>query len=317
MKGSTGNTHGLVLLDKPAGITSTQCVNRVQAALGRVKAGHAGTLDPFATGLLPICIGRATKLVSRIRSGSKKYRAELRLGIKTDTQDITGVVTAEMPVPETIEWHRVNTVFQQFTGSLRQIPPMYSARKVNGVRLYKLARAGINVERRPRTIEIFSLNIVSIERPVIVFDVVCSEGTYVRTLGEDIACALRTVGVLQALRRTRVGMFNIDESVSMDCLDEQNVDTPGWLLPADRITADLPSAILSEVAVRKFVNGGIMVSDDFEVFPGEMKPGMTFNVYTPSHRFLGLCGVSEVLKNRKTPLKTVQLIDIRETEPTV
>ncbi len=309
--------HGLVLLDKPEGLTSRQCVNRVQSALsGRIKAGHAGTLDPFATGLLPVCVGRATKLVSRLRSGTKEYRAELCLGIETDTQDITGTIQKKVSIPGSIDRNRIESIFRQFTGIIRQVPPMFSARKVGGVRLYTLARAHIEVERSPRDIEIHALNLVSCDLPVIVFDVTCSEGTYVRTLGADIAQGLGTAGTLQALRRTRVGSIHVEESVKLENLHREGSGRPVWLLETDRITRDLPSATLKTSSVKQFVNGGLVRMEDFGEISVEMCPGQEFNVYSTAGRFLGICSVSEPLITQKTPLKTVQLIDIREEEPT-
>jgi len=213
---------GIVLVDKPAGVTSAEVVRRIRHRLGRPRVGHLGTLDPFATGLLPIMIGEATKLASLLHDGDKSYEGLIQLGVQTDTLDPTGTVESTAPVPR-LEPDRIASVTAQFTGEIEQVPPIYSALKRGGVRLYEMARRGEDVEApAARTVTIKSLELAPAQDSLMRFDglmrfeVVCSTGTYVRSLARDIGIALGTVGSLHSLRRTRIGTFSIDEAAPFD-----------------------------------------------------------------------------------------------------
>jgi tRNA pseudouridine55 synthase len=208
------NGGWIVNINKPAGWTSFDVVKKVRNITRIRKVGHAGTLDPFATGVLLICLNRATKLTETLMTYPKEYLATLHLGQQTDTLDLTGTVVEQQPVPE-LTGAAVEKVLAQFTGKIRQRIPEYSASKIGGVRRYKLARQGKEVPVEYKTVEIYQLELVELAPPEITFRVLCSRGTYVRVLGADIARALGTVGHLRELVRTRVGDYSLQESLTI------------------------------------------------------------------------------------------------------
>lgn len=214
--------HGVLLLDKPLGLSSNQALQKVKWLLCAEKAGHTGTLDPLATGVLPLCFGAATKFSQQHLHAHKRYQAVLRLGEATATADAEGDVVATAPVPS-LNQAGLDAVAARMTGQQMQLPPMYSALKKDGKALYEYARAGEDVEREPRSIHIFELKLApSLDLDgysAIVIDVLCSKGTYIRTLGEDIAKALGTVGHLRALRRTQTGDFTQQQCVTLTELE--------------------------------------------------------------------------------------------------
>ncbi len=209
------------------GITSAKVVSIVKKALGAKKVGHAGTLDPFAEGLLLCCVNQATRLAAFLLRGTKKYIAELKLGEETDTQDSTGTVISRTE-PENYPTQALQTVFKAFEGSIEQAPPVYSALKHKGVPLYKLARNGKPVQKPPRKVEIFSIDILNIAMPLIRFEVSCSAGTYIRTLGSDIGKKLGCGAHLNALKRTASSGFTLDQAMALSAL--KNL-TPGLAPP--------------------------------------------------------------------------------------
>ncbi len=206
--------NGFILIDKPAGITSHDVVSRVRRILGTRKVGHTGTLDPFATGVLPVAVNDGTKCIPFLDEGSKTYEALLRLGVTTDTLDMTGAVLTESDT-SCISREQLLSALSEFTGSISQIPPMYSAIKQSGQPLYKLARQGVEVERQARDVEIFSLELLSFDLPFAAIRVVCSRGTYVRSLADDIGRRLGCGAALQELRRTASGPFHIENAVTL------------------------------------------------------------------------------------------------------
>jgi len=218
--------NGFINIDKPAGITSHDVVSRVRRILGTRKVGHTGTLDPFATGVLPIAVNEGTKAIPFLDEGIKCYEALMRLGISTDTLDMTGRTTAERDSSHVSRAY-VEAIFRSFVGSIQQIPPMYSAIKQNGLPLYKRARQGQTVERQPRDVVIHSLELLSFEAPLIRFQVTCSRGTYVRTLADDVGEQLGCGAALQELRRTASGPFAIKDSITLQQL-ESAVITGGF-----------------------------------------------------------------------------------------
>ena len=205
----------IININKPAGWTSFDVVKKVRGIIKEKKVGHAGTLDPFAEGVLVLGTGPDTKKLTDITTASKIYRAELTLGKATDTQDRDGKISAEAPVPE-LTRETINAVLASFDGIQEQIPPMYSAKQVNGQRLYKLARRNKTVERVPVKITIYQISLLDYNEPVITFEVTCSKGTYVRVLGADIAEKLGTVGHLTALTRASVGSYHITDSTTIE-----------------------------------------------------------------------------------------------------
>ncbi len=202
---------GSLLIDKQIGLTSRQEVNNVSRALGEKKAGHIGTLDPFADGLLIVLLGKATKISPFLEGMDKTYMATLKLGAMTDTGDLTGNVVSKQDVP-TLSKNKIEDVFDSFLGEQKQLPPMYSALKINGKELYKYAREGIEIERKERIINVYELKLISFKDDEITFISKVSKGTYIRTLGEDIAKALGSVGHLTKLTRLAIGPYSIEQS---------------------------------------------------------------------------------------------------------
>lgn len=228
------SADGILALDKPAGISSARALDRVKRALRVRKAGHAGTLDPFAVGLLICCVGSATRLARFFLHGDKRYEAVLRLGVDTDTQDATGTVVARHPVPD-LPAAALEALFGRFEGEILQAPPAYSALKHDGVPLYRLARAGRPVQKPPRPVRIHRLRIRSVRLPEIRFEVACSGGTYVRTLCADIGREMGCGGHLQWLRRTFAGGFDIAESVPLEALEASDAPETFLVRPADAL----------------------------------------------------------------------------------
>jgi tRNA pseudouridine55 synthase len=207
---------GVLLLDKPTGISSNRALQVVKREFAALKAGHTGTLDPLATGLLPICLGEATKFAHALLDATKRYRATVFFGASTTTGDSEGEVESRAPV--TFDESALRSTLRAFVGPIKQIPPRYSALKLDGRNYYEYARKGIEIERAPRDVEIHSLSLLSWHAPAAEVDVACSKGTYVRTLAEDIALALHCRAHLTALRRIGVGPFSIDDAVTLDAL---------------------------------------------------------------------------------------------------
>lgn len=215
--------YGLLNIDKPAGITSFDVIRKVRYLTKVKKVGHAGTLDPFATGVLLVFVGReATKYISEFTGLEKEYYAKIRLGEKTDTGDLTGKSIEEKSVSE-LSIPQIEAVFKTFLGKIQQIPPMYSALKKNGVRLYKLARKGKTIEREPRIVEVKELKLQRYKKPFLEFSATVSKGTYIRVLSEDIAEKLGTIGHLVELRRMRIGKFSVKNALDFNKLTTEIV----------------------------------------------------------------------------------------------
>ncbi|MEI2417776.1 tRNA pseudouridine(55) synthase TruB [Orrella sp. JC864] len=233
---------GVLLLDKPEGLSSNHALQRAKRTLDAAKAGHTGTLDPFATGLLVCCTGRATKICGAMLDADKGYRATVRFGEETDTGDLTGnVVSSAGPGFAGVSETALREVMSRFTGSIEQVPPMYSALKRDGKPLYEYARAGVELERAPRAVTIHSLQLLSLDGSQAVMDLFCSKGTYVRTLAQDIGRALGCGAHLTALRRTRVGPFRLEDAIALDAL-QALPDPKTALLGLDQLPAGLMPA---------------------------------------------------------------------------
>ena len=275
---------GVLLLDKPIGLTSNQALQRVKRLFDARKAGHTGSLDPLASGLLPICLGQATKVSGFLLNASKRYQVTARLGQRKDTGDADGRVVEEEPVPA-LDNDAVKRVLAQFAGLQKQVPPMYSAIKHQGQRLYKLARKGIEIERQAREIEIYGLELLSLEDDALELDVACSKGTYIRTLIEDIAQALGTVAHVIALRRLGVGpyaegrMYKLEE---LEALAEQGMERlDDILLPVDSALGHWPSVELGADSAYYLMQGQAVMA------PGAPRSGKV-RLYDESHGFLGI-----------------------------
>jgi tRNA pseudouridine55 synthase len=229
----SGNSHleGVLLIDKPEGLTSHDVVDRVRHKLKMKRVGHAGTLDPNATGLLIILVGKATKLSQFLMGLDKSYEGVIQLGVRTTTQDAEGDVVSERPVPDLTE-AQVLEAMKAFEGDQYQTPPMFSAKKQDGVPLYKLARKGKTVEREPRFIHISSFKLDAWKSPEIEFSLVCSKGTYVRTVADDLGEKLGCGAFLKELRRTDIERFRIEDSIELEAFEELSLEEiKGWLIP--------------------------------------------------------------------------------------
>lgn len=236
--------NGIVIVDKPQGWTSQDVTARLRRVFGTRRIGHGGTLDPMATGVLPVFVGRATRAVEFFEHAEKTYETVLLLGKKTDTQDVTGTVLEERAVDVTES--QVEEVLTRFRGEIMQVPPMYSALKVNGQKLYELARKGKQVERQPRPVTVYELTVLSFENNRLSLRVRCSKGTYIRTLCEDIGQALGCLGCMEALRRTQAGEYRLEDAVALEDLLESStpesclrgMDTMFARYPAVKLTAN-------------------------------------------------------------------------------
>jgi tRNA pseudouridine55 synthase len=242
---------GIFLLDKPLGLSSNHALQRVKRLLGAQKAGHVGSLDPLATGMLPICLGEATKIAGEILSLRKQYRYTVKLGERTATGDAEGDVVETLPVPP-VDADEVRRAVAGFMGRQQQVPPMYSAIKKEGQPLYRIAREGGEVERAPREIEVFEYRLVGIEGPSLQLDVLCAKGTYVRVLAEDLARALGTCGHVTQLRRLYVEPFAEEP---MSTLEDLEGAAPPRILPADRGVPHFPAVTLDAPSADKLRHG--------------------------------------------------------------
>jgi len=272
---------GIVLLDKPEGLTSNAALQRVRRAFRARKAGHTGSLDPLASGLLPVCLGQATKVCGFLLEADKTYRFRLALGSRTSTGDRAGETVEMAPVPP-LEPDRVRAVAATFLGESTQVPPMYSALKHEGERLYRLARAGVEVERAPRRIRIERLDCLGAGDNWLDFEVACSKGTYVRSLGEDLARALGTVGHLASLRRTGLGPFSGERMQTLEAIEQAAAGSgvDNLLLAVDAALPGLPAVQLTGVAEASILQGRSVLLAG----PGSARVRM----YGAGGRFLGV-----------------------------
>jgi len=248
-------SSGILLLDKPRGLSSNGALQRVRALFGREKAGHVGSLDPLATGMLPICLGEATKVAGEILEGRKCYRFTVTLGARTTTGDAEGVVSERAAIPA-LERSHVEAVLARFVGPSQQVPPMYSAIKRAGQPLYRLARAGVTVERAPRSIEVSQLRLLTLAPETLALEVLCSKGTYVRVLAEDIATALATLGHVSVLRREYVEPFQGETMRTLESLAETHArGEESSLLSVDWPLGHLPAVHLEPDEARRVCHG--------------------------------------------------------------
>ena len=273
--------NGIVIIDKPQGWTSQDVTARLRRVFNTRRIGHGGTLDPMATGVLPVFVGRATRGVEFFEHAEKTYETVLRLGITTDTEDITGTVLTRQEVSVTED--QLETVLQQFRGEILQVPPMYSALKVNGQKLCDLARKGKEVERKPRPITIHELTLLGVEAEGIRLRVRCSKGTYIRTLCKDIGQALGCGGCMAQLRRVSAGEYTIEESVPLQTLLETEAPET-YLRQVDTMFRNHPSVTLTEKQTIRCRNG-----NSFSV---KWENG-TYRAYAPNGEFLMLAKVED------------------------
>lgn len=272
--------NGVINVYKESGMTSFDVVRKIKKIAGTGKVGHTGTLDPMATGVLPICIGKATKLVDYIMGDYKVYRAEMKLGLKSDTLDSEGTILSERNI--TCNKEDIEKEFQKFIGEIIQVPPMYSALKVNGKRLYELAREGKEVHREGRKITIYYIDIESIEIPYVRFKVKCSKGTYIRTLIDDIGEGLGTGAIMTSLERVESGdAFNISNAYTLDEIEKSIKDK---LISIEDLLKKYPKKIFPEGAKKLLLNG-VKVGNPKLI--GNVEEGVLYRVYI-ENLFIGL-----------------------------
>ncbi|MCD6027255.1 MAG: truB [Solimicrobium sp.] len=245
---------GVILLDKPVGLSSNEALTQAKRLLNAKKAGHTGTLDPFASGLLPLCFGEATKFAHDLLDADKSYETVVHLGVTTKTGDTEGAVLETSPVEATLD--QINITLAQFRGAISQVPPMYSALKRDGKPLYEYARAGITLEREKRNVLIHELTLVAYEAPYLRLHVTCSKGTYIRVLGEDIGSALGCGAHLCALRRTQVGRFKLSDAVTLEGVNQLGHEERRNLLkPVDTLLSEFDAVQLSDELAARFLQG--------------------------------------------------------------
>lgn len=246
--------HGVLLLDKAAGHSSNDVLIKAKRLLNAQKAGHTGTLDPFATGLLPLCFGDATKFAQDLLDADKTYETVVYLGVSTITGDTEGEVLETRTVEVTRD--RIEAVLAQFRGEIDQVPPMHSALKRDGKPLYEYARAGVTLEREARRVRIHALELLDYRAPYLTLRVCCSKGTYIRVLGQDIGAALGCGAHLKALRRTRVGALSLETATTLELLaDTQEAARASLLAPVDALLSSFPSIILPGELAKRFLHG--------------------------------------------------------------
>lgn len=284
--------NGIINIDKEAGFTSHDVVAKMRGICGQKKIGHTGTLDPAATGVLPVCLGSATRLCDLLTDKSKEYVTELLLGVTTDTQDTTGTVLSESAV--TVSEEEVRRAAEGFAGEYLQVPPMYSALKVNGKKLYELAREGKEVERAARPVTIYELEILEMKLPVVKMRVACSKGTYIRTLCADIGEVLGCGGTMKSLVRTAVGDFTLKNALKLSGLqtlrDQGRLEEA--LLPVDSVFADKPALHVKE-EFQKLLDNGNSFYPSCTVEGSTYAKGQWVRVYRENGSFAGIYAYRE------------------------
>ena len=281
--------NGIINVYKEKGYTSHDVVAKLRGILKQKKIGHTGTLDPQAEGVLPVCIGNATKLCDLLTDKTKEYEAVLLLGVTTDTQDTTGAVLSEKTVQ--VEEDKLRAIMEGFVGKSRQIPPMYSALKVNGKKLYELARKGIEVERKAREVQIFDLKILDIDLPRVRMEVTCSRGTYIRTLCYDIGEKLGCLGCMEHLTRSRVGIFSVEDSHTLAEIEAsvRENGTPVGLVTLDQLFADKAAVVMQPESDALVHNGNLFhVSRMMKKSRRDWRHLQEVRVYDSEEKFVGI-----------------------------
>ena len=285
--------HGMINVYKEKGFTSHDVVAKLRGICKQKKIGHTGTLDPDAVGVLPVCLGCATRLCDMLTDKDKEYVAVLRLGITTDTQDATGKVLAEKEV--SVSEEEVRAVIASFEGEQLQIPPMYSALKVNGKKLYELAREGKEIERKARPIVVHEIEILSENMPEFTIRVKCSKGTYIRTICHDIGQKLSCGGVMVSLKRTKVGNFGIEDAYTLSQIEDMAKEGKlcEILLPVEKVFEKLPEIRVKETAMKALLNGNQLKKEEILMLSDEALKAEEVRVYGADGRFYGVYGYQE------------------------
>ena len=307
--GMASSLQGVLNINKPAGWTSHDVVQRLRRLLGIRKVGHAGTLDPAATGVLPVLLGKGTKIAEHLLHWEKEYRAVLRLGQSTDTQDATGTVIQEASTDAVTE-DQILSIVKEFRGDIQQIPPMYSAVKINGQPLYKAARRGETVERSPRPVTIYQLEVLAIRGRDIDLRVVCSKGTYIRTLCVDIGDRLNVGGHLLSLERSRVGPFHVQDALALEDMDitKLSSEKSQVFLTIDEALEQFPVVTVKSEYVTKVMNGAPIPWTAVDVSSGDGRMALAaqrIRVRGPEGNLLALGVVSARDSEKPVCIETV------------
>jgi len=284
--------NGILNIFKPKGISSYQAVREVRNILGIPKAGHTGTLDPSASGVLLVCIGQATKITEFLVGMEKHYQGEMILGISTDSQDSEGEIVQRREVKTDIDEKRIIDIFQKYTGVISQMPPMFSAVHYKGERLYRLARKGIEVKRNPKEVKIQKLNLMNFNQKaaIVKFEVICSKGTYIRTLCNDIGDELGCGAHLSNLVRKKVGNFSIEDSLNLEELKEEKALGKRYLISIDSALDELDKITVKSEATKTVLNGGIISSEQIVEIPNGLKTRKNnfFKIFDLEGNFLSI-----------------------------
>jgi tRNA pseudouridine55 synthase len=299
---------GVLVIDKPQGWTSHDVVMKVRRLLKTRKVGHTGTLDPLGTGVLPICVGDATKLAGLAQSADKVYRMTMRLGVATDTQDSMGQVLRTTPLDPAVDWEgRLRTEIAALVGTHWQTPPMYAAVKVGGEPLYRKARRGETVERTPRRVTIYRVEDLSFDLPEVTFTLACAKGTYVRTVAADLGDALGVGAHLTALRRLACGPITLDEAVTIEALEAavQAGRADAVVRPDDHLVGDMPRVTVSEYTARRMLQGISPHVSEWPVPEGAPAPGTLCRVYGEKRGFFALV---EITANPVLPARIRRIV---------
>ncbi|MCM8710630.1 tRNA pseudouridine(55) synthase TruB [Clostridium sp. SYSU_GA19001] len=273
--------NGVINVYKPTNVTSFEVVRKIMKICNTKKVGHTGTLDPLASGVLPICVGRGTKIVDFIMSDQKVYNAQLKLGVETDTYDREGMIISEKDV--NIDEKTILDVFNSFIGDIEQEPPMYSALKINGKRLYELARQGLVVERAKRKVSIYDINITRISLPYIDFNVTCSKGTYIRSLCYDIGKILNVGGTMWNLERLQSGIFKAEDSILLDKINNNNVQD--YVISIEDALKNYDKLCISSRYERLLLNG-VKLNNEYVL--NKIEFDKLYRVYIDGIKFIGL-----------------------------
>lgn len=268
--------NGILNIFKPKGISSYQVVKEVRNILNISKVGHTGTLDPSATGVLLICLGQATKIAEFLTGMKKHYQGEMILGVSTDTQDSEGKIIQKREVEADIDEKAIKDIFRKYEGTINQTPPMFSAGHYKGERLYRLARKGIEVKRNPKKVKIYQLDLINFNQKInliVKFEVICSKGTYIRTLCNDIGDELGCGAHLSNLVRKKVGNFSIDDSLNLEELKKEKALGKRYLISIDSALEELNKITLKNEAIKTVLNGGVISSEQIVEIPKGLKTG--------------------------------------------
>jgi tRNA pseudouridine55 synthase len=292
--------NGILNIFKPKGISSYQVVREVRSILNVPKAGHTGTLDPSASGVLLICIGQATKIAEFLLGMRKHYQGDMILGVSTDSQDSEGKIIQKRKVEADIDEKRVKEIFKKYEGTISQTPPMFSAAHYKGKRLYHLARKGIEVKRNPKKVKIYQLNLINFNQkvnPIVEFEVICSKGTYIRTLCNDIGDELGCGAHLSNLVRKKVGNFSIEDSLNLEELKKEKALGERYLISIDSALEELNKITVKSEATKTVLNGGFISSEQIVEIPEGLKSGK--NKFVKMFDVKAICCPS-VLQLKKT-----------------